>query len=347
MRCAAVALLFRPRQRWEFSCFASHVEGGFGRVRRLCTGRIAHRGWASFRTCGTPDLASIAGEASNLTKESGENGEVVFPARPRGDGKRDVEVLGTSAVLGGERAQVKPAAGNAPVVERTGERHGAWRFFYFEQSHARIKLHLSLEPAAGSAPTPLPTCGTNGQAPCEGGQCAPSHQLTAGTCVACGGDGEKYCEGADGRRTCKDGHRLDATKCVACGANGQTYCADTNGSRFCTAGTRLDGNTAKCVDCGGNGETYCADANGTRSCDPGHRLDSNTATCKVCGADGQTYCADRNGARFCTDGHRLDSNAATCRVCGDAGQTYCADTTGARFCKPGLRLDTNTATCVR
>ncbi len=207
----------------------------------------------------------------------------------------------------------------------------------------------STPPSAGSAPTPLPSCGTNGQAPCEGGQCAPSHQLTAGKCVACGGDGEKYCEAPDGRRSCKDAHRLDSNvaKCVACGANGQTYCADTNGARFCSAGTRLDSNVWKCVDCGGNGETYCADTNGVRSCDPGHRLDSNTATCKVCGADGQTYCADRNGSRFCSDGHRLDSNTATCKVCGDAGQTYCADANGNRFCKPGARLDTNTATCVR
>jgi hypothetical protein len=207
----------------------------------------------------------------------------------------------------------------------------------------------STPPPVGSTPTPAPSCGTNGQAPCEGGQCAPSHQLESGTCVACGGDGEKYCQAANGARSCKDGHRLDSStaKCLACGASGQTYCADAAGARSCNAGLRLDSNTAKCLDCGADTQTYCSDASGARLCDPGHRYDSNAATCKVCGADGQTYCSNASGARFCNDGHRYDSNAATCKVCGGEGQTYCSDAAGAPFCSPGLRYNASTATCVR
>lgn len=202
-------------------------------------------------------------------------------------------------------------------------------------------------PAAGSTAAPPPSCGTNGQAPCDGGACAPSHKLDAGKCVACGGDDQPFC--LDGStRTCAAGHRLDsALLCKACGSAGQTYCTNASGERSCNEGHRLDSNDFLCKACGNQGQTYCTDRSGNRSCNPGHRLDSNDFLCKACGKDGQTYCSAANGNRFCDDGHRLDSTTFLCRACGGEGQTYCSTTSGSRFCNPGLRLDSNTLTCVR
>ena len=204
-------------------------------------------------------------------------------------------------------------------------------------------------PAAGSTAAPAPTCGTQGQAPCQGGACAPSHRLDAGKCVACGGDKQTYCTNAQGNRACADGHRLDQNDwtCKACGSAGQTYCTNAQGNRSCTEGHRLDQNDWICKPCGGQGETYCVNTLGNRTCDAGHRLDSNDWTCKACGKDGQTYCVNASGNRFCADSHRLDSNDWTCKVCGGEGQTYCTDASGNRVCNPGLRLNTSTNTCVR
>jgi len=204
-------------------------------------------------------------------------------------------------------------------------------------------------PAAGSSAAPAPTCGTDGQAPCTGGSCAPSHKLEGGTCKACGAASQPFCVGPGGARSCNDGHRLDGNDnlCKPCGNAGQTYCANTSGARSCNDGHRLDGNDNLCKACGRAGQTYCTTSNGARFCAEAHRLDGNDNLCKPCGKAGQTYCATSNGARFCAEAHRLDGNDNLCKPCGGEGQTYCADTNGRRFCDAGLRLDSNTATCVR
>jgi hypothetical protein len=154
-------------------------------------------------------------------------------------------------------------------------------------------------------PAPAPTCGTDGQAKCPDGTCAPAHRLDSGTCRACGTAGKTFCwDSSKNERYCAPAHRLDSEICLPCGKDGETFCYDrSTSSRVCEPKHRIVGD--KCAACGTNGKTYCYDSRtNTRFCEPSHRIVNEL--CTSCGAEGQTYCYDSaTNRRYCNSGLRL------------------------------------------
>lgn len=146
-------------------------------------------------------------------------------------------------------------------------------------------------------PSPNPACGTDGLAACPDGKCAPSHQLKADVCRACGTDGKPYC-GTSYEKKCDAGHRVVADVCRACGSDGQTYCG-TGYDKACDAGHRVVADV--CRACGGDGQTYCGTGY-EKTCDAGHRVVADV--CRACGGEGQTYCGT-GFEKKCNDGLRL------------------------------------------
>jgi hypothetical protein len=78
------------------------------------------------------------------------------------------------------------------------------------------------------------TCGQAGQAPCPNAGCTAAFTVEDnGTCVACGGSGQRCCPGRGGD-SCGTGFVCNGGgTCEACGASGQRCCA----GQSCTTGT--------------------------------------------------------------------------------------------------------------
>lgn len=146
-----------------------------------------------------------------------------------------------------------------------------------------LRLATAAEEAAAASTTPAADGGAAPSTPtpaADGGtDAAPAPPATT-----CGGPGQTHCTASNGSWTCNDGTRVDnAGTCVACGDDGETYCFDDprniTGNWKCNAGTRLESSTNKCVACGTAGKTHCfadpRNISGNWVCNPGLRLDSN------------------------------------------------------------------------